>query len=83
MNYDVAKLEELRRRYPKGTRICLQEMSGEPQMPSGLKGEVCHVDDIGQIHTQWENGSGLPVVVGVDQFHKIEEPKKKKEVPSR
>ena len=71
MNYDAQKLEELRRRYPKGTRICLQEMSGEPQMPSGLCGVVNHVDDIGQIHVNWENGSSLALTAYIDRFTRM------------
>jgi len=34
-------------------------MNGETQMPFGLEGEVTHVDDIGQIHVNWDNGSTL------------------------
>lgn len=48
-------------------------------MPSGLKGKVCYVDDAGQIHVNWENGSSLAVLPGVDSFHKIGEPHKRKE----
>lgn len=83
LDYERAKIEMLRKRYPKGTRICLDEMNGESQMPAGLKGEVFCVDDAGQIHVKWENGSMLALIPGVDQFHKIDPPKKKKEVPSR
>ncbi|ANU75587.1 DUF4314 domain-containing protein [Blautia pseudococcoides] len=83
LDYERAKIEQLRKRYPEGTRICLDEMDGEPQMLAGLKGKVFHVDDAGQIHVEWENGSTLALVPGVDQFHKTGGPEKKKEVPSR
>ncbi|WP_073104168.1 DUF4314 domain-containing protein [Hespellia stercorisuis] len=83
LNHEKEKIERLRKRYPKGMRICLDGMEGEPQMPAGLKGEVFHVDDAGQIHVGWENGSALALVPGVDKFHKINIPEKKKEVPSR
>jgi len=53
------KVELLRLAYPKGTKIRLCEMVGEPQMPYGLEGTVHHIDDIGQIHVNWENGSSL------------------------
>lgn len=72
------QLESLRKRYPAGTKVCLKEMEGEAQMPSGLKGEVCHVDDMGQIHVNWENGSGLALVPGVDSFSKASDPQKQK-----
>ena len=63
--------------YPEGTQICLDEMEGERNMPSGLKGKVCYVDDAGQIHVNWENGSSLAVLPEVDSFHKIGEPHKR------
>ena len=77
MQMERNKVEMLRKRYPQGTRICLDNMEGEPQMPSGLKGEVFYVDDAGQIHVQWENGSTL-ALTEVDSFHKEAAPKKER-----
>lgn len=79
------QLELLRERYPYGTTVCLDAMEGEKQMASGMKGKVMYVDDIGQIQVKWENGSSLALIPGVDQFHKVSEPEKKKhrEEPSR
>ena len=37
----------------------LIEMSGEPQMKSGLLGTIMFEDDINQIHVNWDNGSTL------------------------
>lgn len=65
-------VEKLREMYPEGTKIILQEMQGESQMSYGLKGTVTHVDDAGQIHMRWENGSSLALNVEVDSFKKIE-----------
>ena len=75
----------LRQIYPVGTIVCLDQMEGESQMASGMKGKVLYVDDAGQIQVQWENGSGLALIPGVDQFHKVSDPanKKKQEGPSR
>ena len=53
------KVNLLRLAYPKGTRIVLYKMVGEPQMPYGLEGTVHHIDDSGQIHVNWDNGSSL------------------------
>jgi len=53
------KVQLLRLAYPKGTRIKLYKMLGEPQMPYSLEGTVEHVDDAGQIHVGWDNGSSL------------------------
>lgn len=79
------QLELLRKRYPKGTRVCLDHMEGESRMTLGLKGNVEYVDDAGQLHVQWENGSSLALIPGANQFHKEGMPDKRKgkEVPSR
>ena len=69
-------VEQIREEYPVGTKIELINMDGESYMYPGLKGEVKSVDDIGQIHMKWENGSSLALNVGVDSFEKIEEKNK-------
>ena len=40
--YDQKQVEQLRKRYPKGTRLCLDFMD-EPGMPPGLQGTVEHI----------------------------------------
>lgn len=65
-------VEKIREMYPEGTQIILQEMRGESQMPYGLKGTVKFVDDAGQIHMSWENGSSLALNIDEDTFEKIE-----------
>lgn len=56
------QIERLKERYPAGTVVRLGQMEGEHQMPSGMEGKVIGVDDIGQIHVEWENGSTLALV---------------------
>ena len=68
----VETLEEYRDTFKNGTRVRLIEMSGEPQMPGGLMGTVSHVDDAGQIHVDWENGSTLALIVHADRFEIVE-----------
>lgn len=70
------KLKEIREMYPEGTQIVLTEMAGESQMPYGLKGTVKFVDDAGQIHMSWENGSSLALNINEDTFEKVEAPEK-------
>jgi len=43
-------------------------MEGEQSVPPGSRGVVDHVDDIGQIHMKWENGSCLALNIEVDRF---------------
>ncbi len=68
------QLEMLRKRYPAGAEICLEYMEGESRMPSGLKGKVLCVDDAGQIHVNWENGSSLALIPGVDRVRVVRRP---------
>lgn len=65
-------VNEIREMYPVGTQIMLERMEGEPQMHSGLTGIVSHIDDAGQIHIRWENGSSLALNEEIDTFSKIE-----------
>lgn len=61
-------------KYPKGTRIELISMD-DPYAPlePGTKGTVVHVDDMGTIHMQWDNGRTLGLIPGEDDFKVIEE----------
>ena len=47
--YSREKVARLREQYPAGTRICLDSMDGEADMPQGLEGTVQYVDDAGQL----------------------------------
>ena len=62
--YNQKQVEQLRKRYPEGTRLCLDFMD-EAGMPPGLQGTVAFIDDAGQIHMHWENGRSLAIVPGV------------------
>ena len=72
----MKNVEQIREMYPEGTLIELEEMKGEPQMPYGMKGTVRFVDDMGQIHMRWENGSSLALSIEEDSFNKIDPPEK-------
>ena len=67
--YEQAKL--IRQNYQPGTKVVLDEKMEDPyrEMPAGLTGIVDSVDDLGQIHCHWENGSSLALIPGVDHFH--------------
>ena len=69
--YNQKQVEQLRKRYPKGTRLCLAFMD-EAGMPPGLQGTVAFIDDAGPIHMHWENGRSLASVPGVDSFHRVD-----------
>ncbi len=70
---DYKKIELIKKLYPKGTKIELDYMDDPQAPPSGTRGIVEHVDDIGQIHVRWENGNGLALNTEIDEFHIIRE----------
>ncbi len=68
------RIKFYKEQYPPGTRICLDSMGDDPDpVPSGAKGTVIAVDDIGSLHCEFDNGRSLGVCPEVDRFHKISE----------
>ena len=60
---------ELKRQYPKGTRIRCDGMDDPyDPIPEGTEGTVVAVDDAGQIHMAWDSGRTLALIPGVDRF---------------
>lgn len=65
-------IERLNAKYPKGTRVKLIAMLQEKYpVPSGTKGTVTGVDDVGTIHVSWDNNSSLGLVEEIDKFEII------------
>ena len=65
-------VEQVRRQYPVGTRVVLLHMDDVQAPPIGTKGTVTGVDDTGSLMVDWDNGSGLNVIYGVDRVRKVE-----------
>jgi hypothetical protein len=61
----------LRKTYPAGTRVELVRMDDVQAPPIGTKGTVYGVDDTGSLLVNWDNGSGLNVVYGIDSCRKV------------
>ena len=57
--------------YNVGETVELEYMDDPYAPPMGTKGTITSIDDIGQIHVDWENGSSLALVYGVDKFKVI------------
>lgn len=70
-NIEPTKLEELKEEYMQGDLVRLEHMENE-DLPIGSIGFVKKVDDMGQVHVLWQNGSSLALNVNVDKFQKIE-----------
>lgn len=73
---DKIQIENLKVFYPKYTKVCLDYMQDEFAPPPGTIGYVTGVDDMGTIHVNWQNGSSLGLVDGVDIFHVLSRPYK-------
>ena len=64
-------VERIKKQYPVGCRVELVRMDDVQAPPIGTKGTVYGVDDSGSILVNWDNGSGLNVVYGVDSCRKL------------
>ena len=72
--------ERIKKEYPKGTRIQLNEMNDPySPVPSGTRGTVDVVDDQAQIHMKWDNGRTLALIPDIDSFRKLTEEEVKEE----
>ena len=65
------QLAHLRAAYPPGTRVELIRMDDAQAPPKGTQGTVTGVDDTGSLLVDWDNGSSLNVLWGVDAAQKV------------
>lgn len=65
------QIERIKERYKRGTRIELNDQMTGESIPAGMRGSVDMVDDIGDIHMNWDNGRSLALIPGVDDFKTI------------
>lgn len=64
----------LRQKYKPGTKVQLIKMYDYiSPVSSGTIGSVDFIDDIGNIHMKWENGSRLSLIAGLDEFRILED----------
>lgn len=64
--------DSLKEQYPEGTRIVLLHMGDDPYpIPSGTRGTVAFVDDIGTVFTDFDNGRRLGLAYGEDSYRKL------------
>lgn len=74
MFLDEEIVNDIKERYPEGTRIVLDYMGDDPHpIEPGTRGTARHVDDIGTVHCDFDNGRRLGLVPGEDSFHKLKE----------
>lgn len=62
-------IKRLREKYPNGAIVKLISMDDPYHpVPPGTLGKVTMVDDAGTIHVNWQTGSSLGLIEGVDSF---------------
>ena len=72
MNFpDRKTVERVRKEYPEGTRVILEQMRDVQAPPIGTMGTVKGVDDTASLLVHWDNGSRLNVVYGEDSVKKM------------
>lgn len=63
------EIKQIKEKYVAGTKVELIKMYDYiNEVPTGTKGIIDFVDDMGTLHIVWENGSSLGLIVGVDEF---------------
>ena len=69
---DQKVINRLRSLYPTGTRVVLEKMDDPyTRLRPGDCGKVIHIDDAGGIRIQFDNGSCLAAIYGVDVIRKL------------
>ena len=73
MLYHRNFVERMRKQYPPGTRVEVISLCNEEEhLKPGMKGTVVGVDDAGNILVNWDCGSSLSVLYGVDSCTVVE-----------
>ena len=71
-----SKIKLIKQMYKKGMRVKLKEMKDPyTQLKEGDEGTIEFIDDIGTIFVNWDNGSGLGLIIGEDEFEVLKEMK--------
>lgn len=65
------KIESIRRTYKPKDRIELISMEDAHGVPPGTQGTVDYVDDAGNVHMKWDNGSQLSFLPDIDKCKKL------------
>ena len=61
-------VKRLREDFPVGCRVELLRMDDPEAPPIGTLGTVVAVDAVGTIHVNWDNGCGLGIAYGADDW---------------
>lgn len=73
------QIDSIKKQYKKGIRVELINMDDIQAPRKGTRGTIKGVDDMGNIMVNWDNGSNLKLIVGLDDFKVVTESRKLKE----
>lgn len=65
------RVEQIKRLYKHGDRLELVKMEDAWGVPAGTQGTVDYVDDAGNVHMIWDNGSTLSFIPEIDQCKRL------------
>lgn len=71
VNMGNRKIEYLRKIYKAGDRLRCIHMEDANGVPPGTTGTVQYVDDAGNVHMKWDNGSCLSYLPDIDRVQKL------------
>ena len=73
--FNLNEKEQLQLLYPAGTKLRLTKEIDDPYTPKDVGDifTVDYIDDIGNIHGNWESGGTMALVSGVDSYEIITE----------
>lgn len=64
-------VEKMKRQFPVGCRVELVRMDDVQAPPVGTKETVTGIDGTGSLLINWDNGSSLNVIYGIDIVRKV------------
>lgn len=72
--YTNAFIRQLRKKYPEGTRIELISLYDpcRADLLSGDQGTITHIDSVGNISVNWDNGCVCDLIYDDDLFRVID-----------
>lgn len=73
MSQPTNKIEDYRKKYPKGTRLRLTKRIKDPYTSKEV-GDILtvdYIDDAGQIHGAWKSGGSIAIIIGLDNFEVV------------
>ncbi len=81
---DKSTVDRIRARYPTGCRVELISMDdSHTKLLPGEKGTVSIIDSTGTVFVNWDCGSSLGVVYGVDRIRRLSPFEEAWEAPER